>query len=43
MLTGDESVTSGQAYVGGYSILSELDQAQQNLGNYFVNSNQRSL
>jgi len=32
MLTGDESVTSGQAYVGGYSILSELDQAQQNLG-----------
>jgi len=36
MLTGDETVTSGEAYVGGHSILSELDQAQQNLGAYRI-------
>ncbi|XP_046463654.1 ATP-binding cassette sub-family A member 7-like isoform X2 [Daphnia pulex] len=32
MLTGDETVTSGNAFVGGYSILSNLTEAQQNLG-----------
>lgn len=36
MLTGDESVTDGEAYVGGHSVLSELDQAQQNLGMYRI-------
>lgn len=40
MLTGDETVTSGEAYVGGHSILSELDQAQQNLGAYRIWSGQ---
>ncbi|XP_059350163.1 phospholipid-transporting ATPase ABCA1-like [Daphnia carinata] len=32
MLTGDETVTSGNAFVGGHSILSDLREAQQNLG-----------
>lgn len=32
MLTGDETVTSGNAFVGGYSIISHLTDAQQNLG-----------
>ena len=32
MLTGDEAVTRGNAYVGGHSILTELQQARQNLG-----------
>jgi len=32
MLTGDESVTSGDAFIGKYSILSHLSDAQQNLG-----------
>lgn len=34
MLTGDEMVTSGNAFVGGYNILTELSKAQQNLGWY---------
>jgi len=34
MLTGDETVTAGNAFVGGYSILSNLSEAQQNLGNF---------
>lgn len=32
MLTGDESVTEGDAFVGGHSILTDLDRARQNLG-----------
>lgn len=32
MLTGDETVTSGNAFVGGHSILSDLREAQQSLG-----------
>lgn len=36
MLTGDETVTSGNAFVGGYSILSNLTEAQQNLGKFFL-------
>jgi ABC-type multidrug transport system ATPase subunit len=36
MLTGDETVTCGNAFVGGYSILSNLTEAQQNLGRLFV-------
>jgi len=36
MLTGDETVTSGNAFVGGFSVLSNLREAQQNLGwSYF--------
>ena len=34
MLTGDETVTSGNAFVGGFSVLSDLTKAQQNLGLY---------
>lgn len=36
MLTGDESVTSGNAFVGGYSILTNLTEAQQSLGTLIV-------
>ena len=36
MLTGDLSVTSGNAFVGGHSILSNLKEAQQNLGKYRI-------
>jgi ATP-binding cassette subfamily A (ABC1) protein 1 len=36
MLTGDETVTNGNALVGGYSILSNLREAQQNLGKPLV-------
>ncbi|KAK4029566.1 hypothetical protein OUZ56_022545 [Daphnia magna] len=32
MLTGDETVTNGNAFVGGSSILTDLSEAQQNLG-----------
>ena len=36
MLTGDETVTSGNAFVGSHSILSNLSQAQQNLGWFLI-------
>lgn len=39
MLTGDETVTSGNAFVGGFSILTNLSQARQNLGSTLNNSN----
>ena len=32
MLTGDEGISSGDACIGGYSVLSQLDDARQNLG-----------
>ncbi|XP_047427991.1 phospholipid-transporting ATPase ABCA3 [Mugil cephalus] len=32
MLTGDESVTSGDAYIDGYSILSDVKKVQQRIG-----------
>merc|ERR1712020_650335 len=32
MLTGDTDVTMGEAFVNGFSILSEMDQCRQSLG-----------
>uniref|UniRef100_A0A672IQE2 ABC transporter domain-containing protein n=1 Tax=Salarias fasciatus TaxID=181472 RepID=A0A672IQE2_SALFA len=32
MLTGDESVTSGEAYIDGYSILRDIKKVQQRIG-----------
>lgn len=37
MLTGDETVTSGNAFVGGSSVITNLSEAQQNLG-WFISS-----
>lgn len=35
MLTGDESVTSGDAYIDGYSILRDIKKVSQRKGQYF--------
>lgn len=43
MLTGDESVTFGNAFVGGFSILSNLTEAQQNLGSHSYDSYEFSV